>query len=119
MRPLICAGYLLLFCIGSTSFKTPSRITTKHATKDTYRILVIKTKYTMKIFDSTGECLATYPVVFGNKDMGDKMMQGDRRTPEGSFKISFKRKHEKWSRFFFFFKYCLHRCNASSHCLGF
>ncbi len=93
------ATCLLSVCIGSTSFKTPTQINTLYATKDTYRILVIKTKYEMKIFDSTGECLATYPVVFGNKDMGDKMMQGDRRTPEGTFKICFKRKHEKWSRF--------------------
>ncbi|MBW0163916.1 MAG: L,D-transpeptidase [Sediminibacterium sp. Gen4] len=99
MRPLMYATCLLSVCIGSTSFKTPTPINTLYATKDTYRILVIKTKYAMKIFDSTGECLATYPVVFGNKDMGDKMMQGDRRTPEGTFKISFKRKHEKWSRF--------------------
>jgi hypothetical protein len=38
----------------------------------------------MKVYDSTGEWLVTYPVVFGNKDMADKMMEGDRRTPEGN-----------------------------------
>ncbi len=53
----------------------------------------------MKVFDSTNECLAVYPVAFGNKDLGDKMVQGDRRTPEGKFKICLKRKHSKWSRF--------------------
>ena len=31
--------------------------------------------------------------------MGDKMMQGDRRTPEGIFHILTKRKHEKWDSF--------------------
>ena len=99
MKPLIYAPCLLALLIGSTSFRNTHHLNTKHATKNTYYILVVKTKYEMKVYDSTGECLATYPVVFGNKDMGDKMMQGDRRTPEGTFKICFKRKHEKWSRF--------------------
>ena len=99
MKPLVYAPCLLAFLIGSTSFRSTHCLNTEYATKNTYYLLVIKTKYEMKVFDSTGECLATYPVVFGNKDMGDKMMQGDRRTPEGSFKICFKRKHEKWSRF--------------------
>ena len=38
------------------------------------------------------------PVVFGNKDLGDKLMEGDKRTPEGNFKIISKRPHEKWHR---------------------
>lgn len=99
MKAPLYAPCLLAICIGSTSFRTPLNLNTNHATKNTYRILVVKSQYQMKVYDSTGECLATYPVVFGNKDMGDKMMQGDRRTPEGTFKICFKRKHEKWSRF--------------------
>jgi len=99
MKPLMYAPCLLAILIGGTSFRSTHHLNTEHATKNTYYILVVKTKYEMKVYDSTGECLATYPVVFGNKDMGDKMMQGDRRTPEGTFKISFKRKHEKWSRF--------------------
>jgi murein L,D-transpeptidase YafK len=61
--------------------------------------MVIKSKYELQVYDSTGEWLATYPVVFGNADIGDKMMQGDRRTPEGIFHITYKRKHEKWDSF--------------------
>lgn len=99
MKAPLYAPCLLAVCIGSTSFRAPLNLNTRNATKNTYHILVVKSLYQMKVYDSTGECLAIYPVVFGNKDMGDKMMQGDRRTPEGSFKISFKRKHEKWSRF--------------------
>lgn len=99
MKPLLYAPCLLAILIGGTSFRNTHHLNTEHATKNTFYLLVVKTKYEMKVFDSTGECLATYPVVFGNKDMGDKMMQGDRRTPEGTFKICFKRKHEKWSRF--------------------
>ena len=53
----------------------------------------------MQIYDSAGDWIVTYPVVFGNKDMGDKMMQGDKRTPEGLFHIINKRRHEKWNCF--------------------
>jgi lipoprotein-anchoring transpeptidase ErfK/SrfK len=35
-------------------------------------------------------------VVFGNKDQSDKRMQGDRLTPEGTFKITSKRSPYKW-----------------------
>ena len=61
--------------------------------------MVIKNNYEMVLYDSSGERIVTYPVVFGNKDLGDKMMQGDRKTPEGIFHITCKRKHEKWSAF--------------------
>ncbi|MBD0287392.1 MAG: L,D-transpeptidase, partial [Flavisolibacter sp.] len=30
--------------------------------------------------------------------LDDKKMEGDRKTPEGNFKIASKRVHEKWSR---------------------
>jgi lipoprotein-anchoring transpeptidase ErfK/SrfK len=38
-------------------------------------------------------------VVFGNNNLGDKMVAGDRKTPEGVFTIVSKRPHEKWDRF--------------------
>jgi len=51
------------------------------------------------VFDEDGKWVVTYPVVFGSKDQGDKMMEGDRKTPEGTFYINGKRVHEKWCRF--------------------
>lgn len=99
MKAVLYAPVLFAVCTASSSFKRPLKINKQFANRNTYSVLVIKSRYEMKIFDSTGDWLATYPVVFGNKDMGDKMMQGDRRTPEGSFHISYKRKHEKWNRF--------------------
>lgn len=62
------------------------------------RIVVDKSDYELHVYDSKG-WFATYPVVFGNDPMKDKRMEGDRCTPEGSFKIVNKRVHEKWSRF--------------------
>jgi murein L,D-transpeptidase YafK len=60
-------------------------------------ILVIKSNYELQVFDRQG-WYATYPAVFGNKSLDDKMMQGDRKTPEGTFHIVRKRPHEKWDK---------------------
>jgi len=63
-----------------------------------YYIIIDKSKYELSVFDMKG-WLATYPVVFGNRDLGDKMMAGDRKTPEGIYTIVSKRIHPKWKRF--------------------
>jgi murein L,D-transpeptidase YafK len=62
------------------------------------RIVVDKSDYELTVYDEQG-WYATYPVVFGNNPLLDKKMEGDRCTPEGSFKIVAKKPHEKWSRF--------------------
>ena len=49
-------------------------------------ILIDKSEYELNIYDDDG-WYASYPVVFGSKSLGDKMMEGDRKTPEGIFKI--------------------------------
>ena len=60
-------------------------------------IVIDKSSYELIVYDAEG-WYATYPVVFGNKSLEDKMMEGDRRTPEGSFKIVTKRPHDKWGK---------------------
>ena len=60
-------------------------------------IIVDKSDYELLVYDGDG-WYATYPVVFGSKDLGDKMMEGDRKTPEDDFKIVAKRPHEKWGK---------------------
>ena len=61
-------------------------------------ILIDKTDYELSVYDDKG-WYATYPVVFGNNSLSDKKMEGDKNTPEGNFRITSKRHHEKWSRF--------------------
>ncbi|RYD71155.1 MAG: murein L,D-transpeptidase [Sphingobacteriales bacterium] len=63
----------------------------------TVYLVVDKSDYELKVYDDEG-WYATYPVVFGNKNLADKMMEGDRKTPEGNFRIISKRKHEKWHK---------------------
>jgi murein L,D-transpeptidase YafK len=99
MKTPLCLPVLGLIAFTNTSFKISPFTYLRTVTSNTYYVLVEKLKYELNIFDSSGERMVTYPVVFGNKDMGDKMMQGDRKTPEGTFHIISKRKHEKWNSF--------------------
>jgi len=78
--------------IAFTSF------TKKGASLTAYYIVISKHDYSLTLYDDRG-WLVKYPVVFGNNDLGDKMQEGDRETPEGTFTIVNKRVHEKWDRF--------------------
>jgi len=60
-------------------------------------IVVDKSDYELKVYDEDG-WYATYPVVFGSSGLDDKMMEGDKKTPEGTFRIISKRPHEKWHK---------------------
>lgn len=72
----------------------PARAT-KVVAESPYYIIVDKSDYELKVYDDEG-WYATYPIVFGSKDMTDKMREGDKRTPNGSFKIIVKKIHPKW-----------------------
>ena len=60
-----------------------------------YYIIIDKSDYELRVYDAEG-WYATYPVVFGSKDQNDKYMEGDKRTPEGKFKILLKKIHPQW-----------------------
>lgn len=68
--------------------------TLPHA-ENPYYIIIDKSDYELKVYDNEG-WYATYPIVFGSKDLGDKMREGDKRTPTGNFKIIQKRINPKW-----------------------
>jgi len=61
-------------------------------------IVIDKSDYELNVYDEQG-WYATYPVVFGNNSLDDKKMEGDRQTPEGTFRIISKRVHDKWNRY--------------------
>lgn len=61
-------------------------------------IIIDKSDYELSVYDEEG-WYATYPVVFGNNSLDDKKMEGDKKTPEGNFKIISKKVHDKWYRF--------------------
>ena len=104
---LCCLAALVSFTIDKGSKKKPegkSRTATvakkpKLLIPDTaenpYYIIVDKSDYELKVYDDEG-WYATYPIVFGSKDLGDKMKEGDKRTPDGQFKVIIKKIHPKW-----------------------
>lgn len=46
-----------------------------------------------------GAVLKSYPCVLGEVPVGDKRMEGDRRTPEGKFTFRDKYPHRQWHKF--------------------
>ena len=92
MKKCVSICLLLTLLITATSFHGTSVNSFPN-----YYIVISKHQYELSVYDSKG-WLVTYPVVFGNKDLRDKMQAGDRETPEGNFKIVSKRVHEKWCR---------------------
>jgi murein L,D-transpeptidase YafK len=79
--------------------KKPAKQQAKAVVKDSiynpYYIIVDKSEYELYVYDDEG-WYATYPIVFGSKDLSDKMREGDKRTPDGSFKVVLKKIHNKW-----------------------
>ena len=94
---------LLVFSLLFFSFIKPLKKTGKRSSRagkitsanNPYYIIVDKSDYELRVYDQEG-WYATYPVVFGSNDMNDKYMEGDKRTPEGHFKILLKKIHPKW-----------------------
>ena len=92
-------GGLLSFSPTGGTFRSVKKKTAKKEfrilTSNPYYIIVSKKNYELKVFDNEG-WYATYPIVFGSRDLSDKMREGDRKTPTGSFKIVLKKIHNKW-----------------------
>lgn len=69
--------------------------------KSSYTIIVEKSQYRMIVLDEENDTVRIYPVVFGNKDQGNKTVLGDRKTPEGTYRIESKRDHNEWDKIMF------------------
>jgi murein L,D-transpeptidase YafK len=80
---------------GGAGKITPKVPAAEDSEENTYYIIVDKSDYELKVYDEEG-WYATYPIVFGSKDLSDKMREGDKRTPTGKFKIILKKIHPKW-----------------------
>lgn len=65
---------------------------------DSIVIKVVKSKYRLNVYHK-GKILTAFKCVFGPNMEGQKMQEGDRRTPEGVFTITEVRKHDKWEVF--------------------
>ena len=69
------------------------KLNRKHA-----KIKISKLNYLLSIVIDN-KIIKTYPIVFGKNPIKDKLCEGDRCTPEGSFKIISKYPHKSWLYF--------------------
>lgn len=76
----------------------PELIRARHLDASGISILIDKSEYKLYVLIDSLD-VKEYPVVFGKIDNKDKLMQGDRCTPEGNFKIISKYPHQSWSKF--------------------
>lgn len=65
------------------------------------KICVEKKKRKLSVFHKDS-CLISYPCVLGFAPDGDKMQEGDGKTPEGKFGIRSMYPHKSWSYFIWF-----------------
>lgn len=89
---LVVFGFIGLIL---TSFTPLHTVKYPVHTASGYYIIIDKSDFELKVYDEQG-WYATYPVVFGSKDPGDKMKEGDKKTPNGTFTIILKKIHNKW-----------------------
>ena len=85
------AKKILLFSLLALSLFAFKDTNVRHAKRNPFHralntegdiyIIIVKSDYELKVYDKEG-WYATYPVVFGSKSLEDKMMEGDRKTPE-------------------------------------
>ncbi len=96
-RLLYSIAVLLLLGVITSFVSSDNRDTNELNAKDEnpFYIIVDKSEYELKVYDDEG-WYATYPIVFGSKDLSDKMKEGDKRTPNGKFKVLLKKIHPKW-----------------------
>ena len=101
LTALIIGSGMLVVAPAVPKPATPPKLTVpdhKAGPVGTVSIIIDKSDYELSIYDEKG-WYATYPVVFGNNSLDDKKMEGDKKTPEGTFHITNKKKHEKWHLF--------------------
>ncbi|MDR3687430.1 MAG: L,D-transpeptidase [Coriobacteriia bacterium] len=61
------------------------------------KLLVEKSRRTLAVF-SAGQVVKTYRIALGARPLGDKVRQGDRRTPEGDFYVCVRNDESKYVR---------------------
>ncbi|PSL49112.1 L,D-transpeptidase-like protein [Chitinophaga niastensis] len=74
------------------------RLTVANINPDKIFLLIDKSDYRLYLYEDV-TLRKIYKVVFGNRDQTDKLVEGDRKTPEGTFHILSKRFDKSWSRF--------------------
>ena len=94
---LISLSALFLFSFKDAKTRLEHKNIFQRKPEGDVYIIISKSEYELKVYDKEG-WYATYPVVFGSKSLDDKMIEGDRKTPEGTYHIIIKRPDPKWDK---------------------
>ena len=78
--------------------KSLSALVSTSIDKSKTAILVEKSDYKLTLYYQN-QPIKSYPIVLGGNPIGDKMREGDYKTPEGIFKIRDLYPHPSWSKF--------------------
>lgn len=101
-HPFILLGLIALglFSCQPSAAPVEERSPLTAATVDTMktRIVIQKSQYKLLLYEKD-KLLRTYPAVLGFDPGPDKRMEGDGRTPEGTFHVRTKYPHASWSKF--------------------
>lgn len=85
----------------TTPLSIPARVDTDEVipwmSEERTFVVVDKSCGTVNLYQH-GRLIKTYPAVFGRKP-GNKLHEGDQRTPTGFYMITSKDSHARWSRF--------------------
>jgi murein L,D-transpeptidase YafK len=75
-----------------------SKLLGKNPSPAKVSLLIEKAKYRLTVFYDR-QPIKSYPVVFGRNPSGNKLHEGDQKTPEGIFHIQDRYEHPNWSKF--------------------
>ncbi|MEA5594479.1 L,D-transpeptidase [Rivularia sp. UHCC 0363] len=78
--------------------QTVDKLIGENIDKSKTSILIEKSKHRITLYYNQ-KPIKSYPVVFGSSPKGDKLKEGDRRTPEGIHRIKDLYPHSSWSKF--------------------
>lgn len=99
-------GGILLLCSCNTA-NAPKKVILKTLTeilekegikKEELSLNIKKSDFTLEVLHADS-VLKSFPMVLGGNPKGQKLMEGDLKTPEGKFKIRNLYPHNKWSKF--------------------
>lgn len=98
-----CEGQFPAAVTGQSSAQSSLKeiVAERKIPKKDLKIVIRKAARTLSVYFKE-EQLISYPCVLGFAPVGDKMQEGDGKTPEGKFKIKSMYPHKSWSYFIWF-----------------
>ncbi|WP_191485528.1 L,D-transpeptidase family protein [Pseudomonas sp. FEN] len=85
----------VVFCLSFAALSQAS-IAAPLSGKTIEKILILKSAHQLQLIND-GKPLKTYRISLGKNPRGQKLMQGDRRTPEGFYWIDWRKPSDKYN----------------------